>query len=108
MDDLLQALAVDVFHHHAGADGRLLDVEHAGDIAVVERGGGPGFANESFDCPGIMLGRDRHDFDGDQTAEQKLLAEKYAAHSPFADLREDFVLPGDEEATIPALASLWA
>ena len=42
----------------------------------------------------------RHDLDGDQPAQQKLLAQKHAAHAPFGDRLENFVLLGDKETVI--------
>ena len=68
-DQLREVVALDQFHHQRGDAVTLFESVGGGDIGMVQRGQGLGFASESRQALGVMGKRVRQDLDRDVTIE---------------------------------------
>src|SRR5205085_57409 len=97
-DDLLQAGAVDVFHHEEVQAVGLVDVVSADNVRVVKSRDGAGFAVEAFEVARVGELFDWQHFDGDQTLHENMFAEVDGPHAADAEEFEEAILAGDSKA----------
>ena len=93
--DLRQRAAGDVLHHQPDVVPLLDRVVDRDDVAVVERGGGPGLAHGPGEVRRGLTGQAADLLDRDRAAEQLVAAEPDAAHPATAHLALHVVAAGD-------------
>ena len=90
-DELRQVLAFDQFHHEGRDAPALFDAVDGGDVGMIQRGQGLGFALEAREPIDLVRERFGQDLDCDVAIQLRVTRAKDLAHPAFADRRGDLV-----------------
>ena len=91
-DHVLERDPIQEFHDEKGASIFLADVVNRADVGMIERGGGLGFASESFERLAVLGEFLGQKLQGDKTAEARVFGFIDHAHATAAELLDDPVM----------------
>ena len=91
-EQMLQRLSFQQFHGDEMLAVRFVDLVNRADVRVIERGGGKGFALESFSGRGIILHFRGQKFQRDMAAQLEVFGFVDHTHPAAAELRQNAVM----------------
>ena len=97
LHEVLEAHAVDEFHHEKMGAAIAVDVVCANNVHVVEPRDGLSFANKTLKSSGRLVFLGRQDFEGNAAYHVAMFTKEHRAHSTGSEMIENFVFAAEKE-----------